>query len=30
VFEPLPEIPAALRDLVEAPADDSPVGKLVE
>jgi succinate dehydrogenase / fumarate reductase flavoprotein subunit len=29
-FEPLPEIPAELRDLVEAPADDSPVGKLVE
>ena len=30
VFEPLPEIPAALRELVEHPADDSPAGKLVE
>ena len=30
VFEPLPEIPAALRELVERPADDSPAGKLVE
>ena len=30
VFEPLPEISAALRELVERPADDSPAGKLVE
>jgi len=29
-FEPLPEIPAELRALAERPADDSPIGKLVE
>ena len=27
---PLAEIPAELQALVESPADDSPVGKLVE
>jgi succinate dehydrogenase / fumarate reductase flavoprotein subunit len=30
VFEPLPEVPADLRDLVGVPADESSAGRLVE